>query len=235
MDPDRLRVALVAVPDRAWLIGALNRVAVEPRTIAGLYALAGRRCGTMALPQAPGWTADVAARVLLLSVLPLRGRALAEVIERLYRFGDVLERLAALRALSMLDVGPAAVPLLVEACASHDPRLLAAALGRYSAYLDDAAWRRAVLRCVATGVPLAAVHGLETRADAELARMLAAFVADRRLAGRHVPADAVALLHRLAAEHGTEAPPGEPATPGRAQGPPGRAERTPPGRGGPVT
>ncbi|GIG61641.1 hypothetical protein Lfu02_60130 [Longispora fulva] len=199
MNPDQLRAALVAVPDRSWLIGALHRVAVEPSTIAGLYSLAARRCGNRPLPQAPGWTADVAARVLLLSVLPMRGRALAAVVEKLYRFGDALERRTVLRALAMLDLGGTAVHLLRDACSGKDPALLAAALGPYSAHLDDEAWRQAVVRCVRMGVPLGVVHDLDERADAELARMLTDMATARRAAGRHLSTDAAALLRRLTA------------------------------------
>ncbi|MGY0231859.1 EboA domain-containing protein [Longispora urticae] len=199
MTPDRLRAALVAVPDRDWLVGALIRVTVEPATVVGYYSVARRRCGQVALPAAPGWTADVAARVLLLSVLPLCGTRLTEVVEQLYQFGDPTEKLAVLRALPMLDLGPSAVPVLHDAVRSSDPRLLAAAMGPYSAHLDDGAWRGAVLTCVRTGVPLAVVHDLERRADAGLAELLAAHAAECLAAGHQLSPDAAALLHRLTA------------------------------------
>ncbi|MGH3683405.1 MAG: EboA domain-containing protein, partial [Natronosporangium sp.] len=79
----------------------------------------------------------------------------------------------------------------------NDPRLLAAALGRAAVQLDDPTWRQAVLKCVFLGVPLAVVHDLAGRADAELARMLAGLVDERRAAGRELPADATALLATL--------------------------------------
>ncbi|MGY0231390.1 EboA domain-containing protein [Longispora urticae] len=200
MDPDQLRAALVAVPDRDWLCGALLRVVEEPRTIAGLYAVAGRRCGHLALPAAPGWTADVAARVLLLTVLPMRGRELAGAIGPLYQFGDGRERLAVLRALPLLEIGGCALPLLREAVDGKDPILLGAAMGPYSAHLDDVTWREAVLRCVHTGVPVALIHDVEGRGERVLACMLAEYISERRSTGAHVRTDAVALLRRLTAD-----------------------------------
>ena len=80
-----------------------------------------------------------------------------------------------LKALPLLPIGDAAVPLLHDALRTNDTRLVAAALGPYAAHLDDAAWRQGVLKCVFMGMPLAAVDGLDERADAELAAMLAAF------------------------------------------------------------
>jgi hypothetical protein len=48
------------------------------------------------------------------------------------------------------------------------------------------------------GLPLSSLHGLDERADAELARMLGGLRDEREAAGRVMPADAVALLERLA-------------------------------------
>ncbi|MEH0933097.1 EboA domain-containing protein [Micromonospora sp. CPCC 205558] len=196
MTPDSLRAALGGVPDPDWLDTALRRVTTEPTAITRLFPTVGRRCGRAALPDAPGWTADDAARVLLLTSLPGEH---AEYAERLYQHGDAAERRAVLRALPLLPIGAAAVPLLHDAIRTNDTRLVAAALGPYARHLDAAAWRQAVLKCVFSGVPLAAVADLDTRADGELAAMLAALAAERHAAGRDLPADATDLLHRLTA------------------------------------
>ncbi|MGC5020837.1 EboA domain-containing protein [Micromonospora sp. DT47] len=195
MTPDRLRAALEGVPDPDWLATALRRVATEPATIARFFPAAGRRCGRAELPDAPGWTADEAARALLLAVLP--ADQVAGHAEALYRHGDAAEKRAVLRALPLLPVGTAGLPLLHDAIRTHDTRLVTAALGPYARHLDPAAWRQAVLKCVFTGVPLAAVADLDARADAELAGMLAALAAERHAAGRRLPADATDLLDRL--------------------------------------
>ncbi|MFJ6956359.1 EboA domain-containing protein, partial [Micromonospora aurantiaca (nom. illeg.)] len=102
-----------------------------------------------------------------------------------------------LRALPLLPIGAECVPLLHDAIRTNDTRLVAAALGPYARHLEQATWRQAVLKCVFTGVPLAVVDGLPERADGELARMLAAFAAERHAAGRDMPADATDVLRRL--------------------------------------
>lgn len=196
MGPDRLRAALRGVPDPEWLDTALRRVAAEPATIPRWFAAAGRRCGRGALPDLPGWTADDAARVLLLTALPADH---AEHATALYRHGDAAEKRAVLRALPLLPIGAAGVPLLHDAIRTNDTRLVAAALGPYARHLDPAAWRQAVLKCVFTGVPLAVVDDLDGRADGELAAMLAGLAAERHAAGRTMPADATDLLDRLTA------------------------------------
>ncbi|MEO3930388.1 EboA domain-containing protein [Micromonosporaceae bacterium B7E4] len=210
---ERLRAALLAVPDgrppdRDWLAEALRRVGAEPAAIGRLFAAAGRRCGRAPLPDLPDWTADDAARVLLLAALP--PTELPGQVETCYRYGDAAEKRAVLRALPLLPVGDAGVPLLHDAIRTNDTRLVAAALGPYADRLDQAAWRQAVLKCVFTGIPLVAVHGLDRRADAELAAMLAGFAQERRAAGRDMPADATALLDRLSAldRSGTPIAPG---------------------------
>ncbi|MGK5441755.1 EboA domain-containing protein [Micromonospora sp. URMC 105] len=194
MTPDRLRAALEGVPDPDWLAAALRRVAAEPTTIAQFFPAAGRRCGRGELADAPGWTADEAARALLLVALPADHAGHAEA---LYRDGDAAEKRAVLKALPLLPVGAAGVPLLHDAIRTNDTRLVAAALGPYARHLDPASWRQAVLKCVFAGVPLAAVADLDGRADGELAAMLAALAAERHAAGRELPADATDLLDRL--------------------------------------
>ena len=209
MEPETLRRALAGVPDRllpdrAWLTDALRQVTTEPAAIGRLFAAAGRRCGRAPLPGLPDWTAAEAARVLLLTALP--AAELTTQVADLYRYGDAAEKRAGLRALPMLPIGDAGVPLLLDAIRTNDTRLVAAALGPYARHLDDAAWRQAVLKCVFMGVPLSVVHGLDERADAELAVMLAGLAEERRAAGRDMPADATALLDRLRAAESTGRP-----------------------------
>ncbi|MBX7265751.1 EboA domain-containing protein [Micromonospora sp. Llam7] len=199
MTPNDLRAALRGVPDPEWLATALSRVAAEPTTIALFFPAAGRRCGRAELPDLPGWTADEAVRVLLLTALPADHAGQAEA---LYRIGDAAEKRAVLKALPLLPVGVTGLPLLHDAIRTNDTRLVAAALGPYARHLDQPAWRQAVLKCVFTGVPLAAVADLDARADGELAAMLAALADERAAAGRDLPADATELLTRLIARAG---------------------------------
>ncbi|WP_442935158.1 EboA domain-containing protein [Micromonospora sp. CPCC 206061] len=170
-------------------------IRTEPGAIGRLFPAAGRKCGREPLADAPGWSADEAARAVLLGALPPE-RTAAEVRE-VYRYGDAAEKQAVLKALPLLAIGGDAVPLLQDAIRTNDTRLVAAALGPCSAHLDAPAWRQAVLKCVFMGVPLSVVDGLDVRADAELAGMLASFAEERRAAGRDVPADALAVLESL--------------------------------------
>lgn len=197
----RLAAALHGVPDPDWLAQARTRIVTDPASLPVLFASAGRRCGRADLAAAPGWSADEAARVLLLVDLATvtTGAELAAAVVDCYHHGDAAERRAVLRALPLLPIGDRAVPLLADAIRTNDTRLLAAALGRYARHLDQPSWRQAVLKCVFTGVPLAAVHDLDARADAELLIMLAGLHDERVAAGRTLPDDALALLRRLRA------------------------------------
>ncbi|SDI14113.1 EboA domain-containing protein [Nonomuraea jiangxiensis] len=197
---DGLRGALAqhgALDTGGWLASAVARLMTDPDALERLFPAAGRHCGRAPLREAPGWSADQAARALLLAALP--PDRLPAAVEAAYRQGDAGEKLAVLKALPLLPIGDAAVPLLGDALRTNDPRLVAAALGPYAARLDDAAWRQGVLKCVFMGVPLQRVHGLDERADAELAAMLDGFARERRAAGRPVPADALAVLDLVAA------------------------------------
>ncbi|MFE4175457.1 EboA domain-containing protein [Streptomyces sp. NPDC056909] len=159
-----------------------DNVAVAPWELR--FAAAGRHCGQE--------HAD-SVRVLLLQ----EARAGLATLTRLYHQGTAAERRAVLLVLPHRVTGPGALPLIEDALRTNDTRLVAAAVGPYAAaHLDPHAWRHAILKCLFTEVPVAAVDGLARRAhgDAELARMLADFAAERTAAGRPVPAD---LHHAL--------------------------------------
>ena len=130
-------------------------------------------------------------------------------LAELYRYGDADEKRGVLRALSAIDPdpGPASLPLVDDALRTNDVRLVAAALGAYGArHLSAEAWRQGVLKCLFVGVPLDAVAGLDERADAELARMVADYCRERIAAGRPVPPDASRVLDRVgwSADEGSE-------------------------------
>ncbi|MER6722139.1 EboA domain-containing protein [Streptomyces halstedii] len=148
------------------------------------FASAGRHCG----PE----HAD-AVRALLL----IEARPAAPDLARLYAQGTAAERRAVLLTLHRLGLGSAALPLVEDALRTNDTRLVAAAVGPYAAaHLDAHGWRHAILKCLFTEVPVEAVAALADRArgDAELARMLHDFAAERTAAGRPVPADLRTVL-----------------------------------------
>ncbi|MEU6885316.1 EboA domain-containing protein [Streptomyces viridosporus] len=191
---------------RAWLDRALEEAAAHPGTHGPIsvwelrLAEAGRRCGLA--------HAD-AARVLILHA----ARADADTLARVYHQGTGDERRAVLHALPHLVPGPDALPLVEDALRTNDTRLLAAAVGPYSArHLDAHAWRHAVLKCLFTGVAVDHVADLARRArgDGELARMLGDYAEERTAAGRTVPED----LHRvLVLTESAPSAPSAPATP----------------------
>nr|WP_250030900.1 EboA domain-containing protein [Actinoplanes maris] len=161
----------------------------QPADVPALFPAAGRRYGREPLTE--GWTADEAARALMLAAVP------PSEIQDIYRYGDTAEKLAVLKALPLLPIGDEGVPLLEDALRTNDTRLVAAALGPYADRLGRQAWRQAVLKCVFMGVPLHLVHRLSERADPELGAMLRAFALERQAAGRDMPPDALALLDSL--------------------------------------
>ncbi|KPI30786.1 hypothetical protein OK074_6647 [Actinobacteria bacterium OK074] len=201
-DPRALLPAVLEPATRAWLDTATARVAADPAAIHGLFPGVRRRCGDTGLTA--HWSVDEAARAVLVTALPLRGPALADTLTRLHRHGDPAEQRAVLRALPLLDpgtpgaageLGDLALPLVRETLRGNDTTLITAALGPYAAArLPDTEYRQAVLKCVFYEIPLDRVHGLDVRADRELARMLADFARERAAAGRAVPPDIEPLI-----------------------------------------
>lgn len=192
-----------ALPPEAesWLVAATSAVQAEGGSVELLFPVAGRRCGQA--PVAPGWQAADAARMLLLTALPLEGTALLAVLERLYRHGDAAERRAVLRALPVLEdrLGPSAAALVEDALRTNDPRLVRAALGAYGArHLNEHAYRHGVLKCVFLGIPLGEISGLDDHTDPELIRMLTGYAAERAAAGRHLSPDVRQLIEATTAE-----------------------------------
>ncbi|TGN75398.1 sugar phosphate isomerase [Streptomyces bauhiniae] len=184
-------------PARAWLDQSLAEAAqgITPTTELRL-AEAARRCGP---PHAD------TVRILILQA----AHPTPADLTRVYHRGTADERRAVLHALPHLVPGPEALPLIEDALRTNDTRLLTAALGPYAArHLSAHLWRHAILKCLFTGVPVSGVAQLATRAhgDAELARMLADFAAERTAAGRPVPED----LHHVLALTDPEAVPPHP-------------------------
>jgi hypothetical protein len=202
MKIETVRAAVAGVLDpaaKAWLAEARAQIAADPAALARLFPAVGRKCGRGQLwtdnPELIGWTVDDAVRTLLLV-----GAAIEDVIA-VHNYGDATERRAVLRALPLLDIGDAAVPLVLDALRTNDTRLIAAALGPYAArHLPADAWRSAVLKCVVLGIPLAWVADLERRTDAELIRMMRTFAEQRIAAGRPVPPDVLLIVPELRAE-----------------------------------
>jgi len=92
-------------------------------------------------------------------------------------------------------LGDLTLSLVREALRGNDNSVIEAAIGAYAAArLPGAEYRQAVLKCVFSDIPLDRLRGLDSRADRELARMLADFAHERIAAGRTVPADVWPLV-----------------------------------------
>jgi hypothetical protein len=191
--------AALAPEALAWLDAAAERVTADPRALGALFPAVGRHCGRGTLEGGPaGWTVDDAGRTILLAALRAEPAVRGGEVEACYRHGDAAERRGVLRALPLLDLRDRALPLVEDALRTSDTRLIQAALGPYGAeHLDQALWRQAVLKCVFNEIPLDTIAGLDERADADLARMLADFARERIAAGRSVPADVWPVIDRF--------------------------------------
>lgn len=192
----KLRTAVTRALDLAgatWYDDAQHQIKSDRALLVRLFPAVSRKCGSRHLwpvePDLVGWTVDDAVRVLLLI-----GATLDEVTAA-YTYGDTAEKRAVLRALPLLDLGDAAVPLVLDALDSNNTRLIAVAVGPYAAeHLPADTWRQAVLTCVTQAVPLAWVADLQRRTDAQLINMLRAYAQRRLDADLCIPPDLFRLV-----------------------------------------
>jgi hypothetical protein len=147
------------------------------------------------LPWPPCATEAALARIALLvsaDVDPATAAAL-------YRTGDNDERAAILRALPLLPEPARFVPLAVDACRTHVLSIFEAIACENpfpASYFPPLHFDQMALKAVFLGVALARVVGLAGRRTPELARMAEDYAAERRAAGRAVPADLTLLGSR---------------------------------------
>ena len=180
---------IVASP---WLDAQLGDTAKLRIAFSG----AGRRLGQdpvgdvaqrVGLPPSVG--RDEVGRIALL----VAARADAALARELFRRGDVRERQAVLRALSLLPGRAAHLELAIDACRTNVVSVFEAIAcdNPYPAeQFPDPAFFQMVLKALFIGAPVARIAGLAQRTTAELERMVEAFASERRAAGRAVPDDA---------------------------------------------
>lgn len=197
---------LLSQEARERLSEMIEAIGRDPQAIDYLFPAAAREVARGPLDENDpggmlGPTVDDAVRGALLVALCDTDTDAASRLRRvsdLYRFGDSDERRAVLRHLHELDLGSGPAALVEDALRTNDTRLIGAAMGPWSAaHLPAAQWRHGVLKCLFTGVPLAAVEDLHARADTELARMVADFCRERVAAGRDIPPDALPILDQF--------------------------------------
>ena len=118
------------------------------------------------------------------------------VVTDVLRKGDNGERVALLRALPLLPDPERFCELAIDACRTNVVDVFAAIAcdNPYPArYFPEPSFNQMVIKTLFLELPLARVHGWRERGNAELVRMAGDYEAERRAAGRLVPAD-IALL-----------------------------------------
>jgi hypothetical protein len=151
------------------------------------------RCG---LRRVETWPLDRMARVALVCEMA-RWPDATEAIDRIYRSGDNDERIALLGTLAPLPDAARFVSTAVSACRTNVTSVFEAIACENpypAAHFSDAELNQMVLKALFTGVAVARVEGLETRANGELQRMVEAYASERRAAGRSVPGDVDLIL-----------------------------------------
>ncbi len=141
-----------------------------------------------------GWTVDALGRAGLLVAVSARAAETEfdALVRACFQQGEIRERYAVLRSLSLLPKPERFLSLAVEACRSHVQDLFEAIAceNPYPAtYFPEPQFNQMVLKALFLGVSLGRIGGLQTRLTTELARMALAYESERRAAGRSVPSD----------------------------------------------
>ncbi len=139
----------------------------------------------------PGaWNVSQAARALLLLALPDRGAAACRsAVDQLCEDADLGELVATYQALPLLPYPEEHRARAAEGIRSNMNAVFEAVALRNpypSEALDEAAWNQLVVKCLFVGSPLYLVHGLDSRNNAALARMLSDYAHERWAAHRPV-------------------------------------------------
>jgi len=156
-----------------------------------------------------GWGVDELGRAALLleAFRALAPEPAAALLARCYARADNRERQAVLRSLPLLPDGRRFLALAVDACRSSVQTVFEAIACENpfpAREFADASFHQMVLKSMFNGVALRRIVGLERRRTPELARMATDYAAERRAAGRAVPADIDLVLSGTGTGTGTE-------------------------------
>src|SRR5882672_8066073 len=178
---------------RVWVADVAERARDGQReAFYAAYTAASRKAGRDRLPT--GWFVEDALRAaLLLSLADLIAAEDFLVIAiECYERGDTREQQSWLKALPLFPGGERFVSLAIDACRTNiAPQFEAIACENpYPARaFPELNFNQMVLKAMFNGVALSRIAGLETRRNEELTRMALDYAAERRAAGRAVPAD----------------------------------------------
>jgi hypothetical protein len=209
-----------ATPDaHLWLSRGLSQLAPGEALpfgrggFFGLYAGAGRRlrgvslelsaaeCARLAsagIARPEVWSLpDLARAVLLASACDVAPAAdHVSIATEAFRRGDNGERVGLLRSLPLLPGPERFTPLAIEACRTHVLDVFAAIAcdNPFPAkHFPELNFNQLVIKTLFVELPLSRVIGWRDRTNTELVRMATDYAAERRAAGRSVPAD-IALI-----------------------------------------
>ena len=205
-----------------WFDDALNAAGQDRNRLLGSYTGALRRAGISALSLsvderaavssvAPGlsmdhWAiADAARAALLLAAAESAPDvdAWVELATACFDNGDAREQQSWLRALRLMPDADRFTETAVDACRSHiQPTFESIACDNVfpAAHFPQNQFNQMVLKALFIGVRVERIAGLPSRLNPELSRMARDYAAERRAAGRTVPADLPLALHDMALE-----------------------------------
>jgi hypothetical protein len=203
---------------RSWLERAAAEAVVSDLTaLPSAYTAASRSIGravlvlTAAEQQAlasaapeyrfAGWTEyDAARAVLLLEVAAsVPAETFARGATQCYELGDAREQQSWLKAVGLLPHPEQFLAVVVDACRTNILPVFEsiACENPYPArYFPELNFNQMVLKALFVGVSLTRIVGLQARLNPRLSRMAADYAAERRAAGRLVPADLPLALRR---------------------------------------
>ncbi len=204
---------------KSWLDAQLAAcVAVADATAFELtWGLIPRRLGRTALDLSPtelaaaaravdgwsphAWSVVDAARVLVLCETPAGTQGFAKRFRSLCQTADVAELVTLYRGLPLYPEPASLIDQVGEGLRSNMRNVFEAIVhdNPYPrTHFDEHRWNHMIMKALFVGSALAPIQGLDERANAELARIVADFAAERRAAGRPMPADVSLCLGRFA-------------------------------------
>lgn len=136
------------------------------------------------------WTADQAARALLLLSLPAQDAdAYVKKVETLFGTADMGELVALYGSLPLLPYAKRFTKRAAEGVRTNmgDVYEAVALENPYPAdYMEEESWNQVVLKTLFVGKPLHRIYGIDERSNEELAHMLTDYAHERWAAGRPV-------------------------------------------------
>lgn len=139
---------------------------------------------------ATGWSVEQAARILL-ALTSFRGddAAFVEGLDRIFGTAELGEQVALLKGLPLFPAPERLIPYAAEGVRSAMQPIFEAVAHRNpypSERFSDAQWNQMVVKALFIGSRLAPIQGLDARRNAELARMLVDYAAERGAARRSI-------------------------------------------------